>query len=144
MKTLINSLTKNIILPLAFAGAFSFNSYSQRIEKTENGFNQYDEKDQLIREVNEEGGKKTISDYKYNEKGERIEKIYKEDNENDGKFEYLEQKNYKYNKKGKLIKEIFKINNENDGKFDDVKQYNYRYDKKTNQIKLILVTDLLK
>ena len=118
MKTLINSLTKNIILPLAFAGAFSFNSYSQRIEKTENGFNQYDEKDQLIRKVNEEGGKKTISDYKYNEKGEKIELIYKEDNENDGKFDYLEQYNYKYDEKGNEIEVIYKEDKENDGKFD--------------------------
>ena len=32
MKTLFNKITKNIVLPLAVAGMFSFNSYSQTTE----------------------------------------------------------------------------------------------------------------
>ena len=142
MKTLINSLTKKIILPLAFAGAFSFNSYAQRTEKIENGFiNQYDEKHQLIRRVNEEGGKKTISDYKYNKKGKMIEVIDKEDNENDGKFDYLDQSNYKYDENGNEIEMIYKEDNENDGKFDYLEQKNYKYDGGENMIEVIYKKD---
>ena len=32
MKNLFNKITKNIVLPLAVAGMFSFNSYSQKTE----------------------------------------------------------------------------------------------------------------
>ncbi|HLD38305.1 MAG TPA: hypothetical protein VJA20_02600 [Candidatus Nanoarchaeia archaeon] len=137
MKSLINK----IILSLAIITTFSFNSYSQKTEKTKDGFKEYNKKGQLIKETYADNGQKLIIDYKYDEKENKIETIYKIDNENDGKFDGLTQWNYKYDEKGNKIEKIFKKDKENDGKFNYIEQTNLKYDEKGNKIEEIIKED---
>src|SRR3989344_5511908 len=129
--------TLNKLLIPVLAVAFSFNSYSQKIEKTENGFKEYNKKGQLIKETYADDGQKLIIDYKYDEKENKIETIYKIDNENDGKFDYIEQTNLKYDEKGRNIEEIIKKDYENDERFDYLERYNYTYNEKGHKIKIL-------
>src|SRR3989344_2989925 len=115
--------TLNKLLIPVLAVAFSFNSYSQKIEKTENGFKEYNKKGQLIKETYADDGQKLIIDYKYDEKENKIETIYKIDNENDGKFDGLTQWNYQYDEKGNKIEIFFEKDKENDGKFEEYEEY---------------------
>ena len=102
MTNLIKKITKNIIFPLAVAGIFSFNAYSQKIEKTEDGFKQYNKKGQLFLEVEIIDNDKLIAGYNYNDKGQLIEEKYIIDHEKDGKIYYTSY--YKYDDKRQRIK----------------------------------------
>ena len=135
----MKTLTK-LLIPI-LAGAFSFNSYGQKTEKTEEGFRQYNEKNQLIKEVSEDKNNKFMENYKYDENGNKTESIYKIDNENDGKFDKLIQINHKYNKNRNKIKKIEKTDKENDGKFDYIEQYDYKYNEDGKLIKTEIMKD---
>jgi|SRR3989344_2414502 len=115
--------TLNKLLIPVLAVAFSFNSYSQTIETTENGFRQYNEKNQLIRIVLEGKNYKSITNYEYDKKGNKIKEIYKIDKENDGEFDYLAQWDFVYNEKGKIIRTHIMKDNDADGEFDEIKKY---------------------
>ena len=109
MKTLINKLAKKIILPLAVATAFAFNSYSQKVEKTEDGFKEYNKLGQMIRECEKTLIGKACYDYKYDKQGRIIERLYREDiNFGDETFETAERWKYKYDSIGNVIeKKLF-------------------------------------
>jgi len=125
---------KTLISTLFLGGALIFNSYSQTTEKTKDVFKQYNEKGQLIREVygNLLIGR-AFKDFKYDEKGNKIEENYKEDNNGDGKFEY--QVINKYDENGNKIGMISKYDSDLDGKFDHLVRE--KYDENGNLIERI-------
>ena len=77
---------KNLFSTLILAGTFIFNSYSQKIEKTENGFKQYNNKNQLIMELSRVNDKEVIYKYKYKKNGDLEKDVYMDLNE-DGKID---------------------------------------------------------
>ena len=141
MKTLINQIKKKIILPLAVITAFTFSSYSQKIEKTKDWFKEYNEKGQLITGCIQKGKNKSCKNYKYDAGGREIEMIFKEDYENDNKFDYLSQENYKYDVLGRKIEIIKKEKKEDNKTFDYLLQANYRYDELGREIEMIFKED---
>ncbi len=135
MKTLFSKITKNIIIPLVVATAFAFNSYSQNIKETKDGFEQYNEKGQLIRQKVENNSQMSISDFEYDNKRNKVKERYIVDGNVDDKEDYIETILYEYDNKGNRIKKELRIDENADGKEDKIYTWLYEYDDKGNIIK---------
>lgn len=151
MKNLFNKLTKKVILPLVVSVTFAFNSYSQKIEKTENGFKQYNEKGQIIGEKIKKGSQIDLLEFEYDKRGRKVKEIFKRTYENYKKFYDIEQSNFKYDEQGRIIERIntedytdnYGANdNEEYEKIHWVEKWIYKYNKQGVRVESKLFTDL--
>ncbi len=120
------SLTK-LLTGISLLSGLTFNSYSQKTEKIQNGFIEYNKQGQMTRKVLNNGIKTEIK-YEYNDKGLVEAENYFYNLNKDDKNDSTETWTYEYDKQGRKIQERIEVTGRKNRM--EIREYKYKGNKR--------------